>query len=85
MSIIKPTSGASDMLTIPPTEPGINAFMLHEGGLLGENSLSGQEEVYYIGIIDMLQQYNVNKKMERSIKVRVTGTVVVASQLMYQV
>ena len=41
------------------TEGGVRGLMRHG---------NPQNEIYFIGIIDMLQHYNVNKKVERGLK-----------------
>jgi hypothetical protein len=44
--------------------PPFSSFRSFDGGLESE----ARDEVYYIGIIDILQEYNTKKKMETSFK-----------------
>eukprot|EP00028_Trichosphaerium_sp_Am-I-7-wt_P014588 CAMPEP_0168508396 /NCGR_PEP_ID=MMETSP0405-20121227/96_1 /TAXON_ID=498012 /ORGANISM="Trichosphaerium sp, Strain Am-I-7 wt" /LENGTH=254 /DNA_ID=CAMNT_0008525537 /DNA_START=204 /DNA_END=968 /DNA_ORIENTATION=- len=40
------------------------AFNFSEGGIHGHNKDTGEDEYYYLGIIDILQKYNKRKKLE---------------------
>jgi hypothetical protein len=45
-----------------------SVFQQTGGGTLGFNQETGEYELYYIGIIDVLVQYNTMKKMEHFLK-----------------
>ena len=54
-------------------QAGVSIFQQFEGGIAGhtcDGTFNG--ELYYIGIVDMLQTYTIQKKMERNLK-RVAG------------
>ena len=61
---------------LPPARPNLlrvsssTFFTQDDGGLCSVDPLTGREgnEVYYLGIIDILQRYNARKKMEHGVK-----------------
>lgn len=48
-----------------PCAQRISTFQQNDGGM---QSLFGLNQVYFVGLIDVLQLYNVKKKMEHGVK-----------------
>lgn len=50
----------------PPVQPDIDGtcFTADQGGILSLDEVNGRREIYYIGIIDILQEYNLWKRSE---------------------
>ena len=70
-----PKEKVSAVITLPSRPPLLRVssstfFTQDDGGLCSVDPVSGKEgnEVYYLGIIDILQRYNVLKKVEHGVK-----------------
>jgi hypothetical protein len=52
----------------PVIEPVVSLFTTYDGGLRGWKNGQPTDEVYYMGVIDILTEYGVKKKMEYQAK-----------------
>jgi len=48
--------------------PDVNIFVMDQGGIRGRTASADENELYFMGIIDILQQYNMRKTAENFFK-----------------
>jgi hypothetical protein len=68
---IKTIANSVPIYTYGPGATRVKPWTSRKDGGVNAHGLCGREDdIYFIGIIDILQQYNLNKKVETLYKVR---------------
>jgi 1-phosphatidylinositol-4-phosphate 5-kinase len=60
----QPPSTAAAVTSSASLELDGKCFTADQGGMLSQDEVNGRREIYYIGIIDILQEYNLWKRSE---------------------